>query len=113
MIRCCFSVIPFDPPRWVGYPVDVITGVQFDVALDFRIAWSFPFEWRRLYNTARVAERLPLGWGHTHSYDHRLKFDADGLLYIDPTGARHGFPYSDKVFSASATGTLHRIRPEI
>jgi RHS repeat-associated protein len=99
----------------VGDPVDVITGAQFDVALDFQIAWPFPFEWRRFYSTARVGKLLPLGWGHTHSYDHRLKFDANGLLYVDPTGARHGFNYPSATnpLSASATGTLRRINPHI
>src|SRR5687768_18006919 len=95
----------------VGDPVDVITGAQFDVALDVEIAWPFPFEWRRFYNTSRVDEYLPLGWGHTHSYDHRLQFDVDGLLYIDPSGGRHGFPFpaGDNMSSSSPTGTMSRI----
>jgi RHS repeat-associated protein len=95
----------------VGDPVDVISGNQYDVALDFRIAWAFPFEWRRFYNTDRCKDALPLGWGHTHSYDHRLIFDADGLLYTDPSGARHGFafPAADRKTSVSSTGTLQRI----
>ncbi len=94
--------------------MDVITGAQFDVALDFRIAWPFPFEWRRFYNTARIADHLPLGWGHTHSYDHRLWFDMNGLLYIDPAGNRHGFPYleASAIPCLSATGTLRLSAPE-
>ena len=76
---------------YVGDPIDVITGNQFDVALDFQIAWSFPFRWRRLYSVARRRERLALGWGHTHSYDHRLTHNIDGLQYVDPRGARYQF----------------------
>jgi RHS repeat-associated protein len=100
---------------FVGDPVDVITGAQFDVALDFRIAWPFPFEWRRFYNTARAGEYLPLGWGHTHSYDHRLKFDVDGLLYVDPGGTKHGFsaPGEGSGPSISGTGTLRRVEPQV
>ena len=115
MLICCSSLIPFDPAHWVGDPVDVVTGTQFDVALDFRIAWSFPFEWRRFYSTARVAERLPLGWGHTHSYDHRLKFDVDGMLYVDPSGVKHGFvlPQVNDIASVSRTGMLRRIGAQI
>jgi YD repeat-containing protein len=99
----------------VGDPVDVITGAQFDVALDVRIRWPFPFEWRRFYSTARVAESLPLGWGHTHSYDHRLGFDLEGLLYVDPSGAPHGFAYpeGDGRSTMSGTGTLWRVAPHV
>ena len=95
----------------VGDPVDVITGAQFDVALDFRIAWSFPFEWRRHYSTARADEYLALGWGHTHSYDHRLRFSVNGVVYVDPTGAVHEFAYpdTDGGVSASDTGTVTRL----
>jgi RHS repeat-associated protein len=95
----------------VGDPVDVVSGAQFDVALDFRIAWPFPFEWKRFYDTARVAEPLALGWGHTHSYDHRLRFDVNGLLYVDPSGAEHGFAYpvEDGASERTPRGTLTRI----
>jgi RHS repeat-associated protein len=99
----------------VGDPVDVMTGVQFDVALDFRIAWPFPFEWRRFYSTARVAEHLALGWGHTHSYDHRLRFVVNGLLYVDPAGGEHEFivPEKDGRSSMVGTGTLRRLAQRV
>lgn len=114
MITSCSSLTASDPSRWVGDPVDVITGTQFDVALDFRIAWSFPFEWRRFYSTARLAERLPLGWGHTHSYDHRLTFDVDGMLYVDPSGVKHGFvlTHANGIASVSGAGMLRSIGPQ-
>jgi len=99
---------------YVGDPVDVITGAQFDEALDFRIAWPFPFEWKRFYSTARGAEYLPLGWGHTHSYDHRLSFTVDGILYVDPSGIQHTFAYPEKGGPPSVFGTsvLRRAGPE-
>lgn len=95
----------------VGDPVDVITGTQSDVALDFRISWSFPFEWRRYYSTAHSDEHLALGWGHAHSYDHRLRFSVNGVFYVDPSGAAHEFAYPrvDGEVTASETGTVRRI----
>src|SRR5260370_27426092 len=97
-----------------GDPVEIVTGAQFDEALDFRIAWPFPFEWKRFYNTARTSEYLPLGWGHTHSYDHRLWFDVDGMLYVDPSGTKHGFslPQERGAPSRCGTGTLRRVDPQ-
>jgi RHS repeat-associated protein len=98
---------------FIGDPIDVITGAQFDVALDFRIPWSFPFEWRRFYNTARSNEHLPLGWGHTHSYDHRLQFDANGLLYTDPAGSRYSFDLTPEgQISDTPRGRIRRTGPE-
>jgi RHS repeat-associated protein len=97
----------------VGDPVDVISGVQYDVALDFRIAWAVPFEWRRFYSTARVGEHLALGWGHTHSYDHRLRYDTHGLVYLDPSGRLHEFEYPevDGMSVMCGTTSLRRLTP--
>lgn len=72
-------------------PVNVVTGAYYDVALDVQVSWGVPFLWRRHYDSRRVSEALPLGWGHTHSYDHRLVFDLDGLTYTEPSGMRHAF----------------------
>ena len=96
---------------YVGDPIDVITGNQFDVALDFQIAWDFPFRWQRLYSVARRREQLALGWGHTHSYDHRLTYNIDGLLYVDPRGTRYQFtvPRRGAPLSEVPRGTLRVI----
>ena len=95
----------------VGDPVDVMTGVQFDIALDYRITWSFPFEWRRFYSTARLGEHLALGWGHTHSYDHRLRFDVHGVTYTEPSGRMHSFdiPTRDGQSTTLPNATLRRV----
>jgi RHS repeat-associated protein len=100
---------------YVGDPVDVITGNQFDLALDFRIAWSFPFQWQRLYSAVRCRESLALGWGHTHSYDHRLSYNIDGLLYVDPRGNRYQFriPRLNAPVSEAPGGMLWQVRPNI
>lgn len=98
----------------VGDPVDVITGAQFDVALDFQIAaWRFPLEWKRYYSTARARQHLPLGWGHTHSYDHRLRFDSAGLSYRDPSGKQHAFDLAspDQPFCLTPGGSIRRVEP--
>ncbi|NMJ44385.1 RHS repeat protein [Roseomonas sp. JC162] len=92
-------------------PVNVVTGALFDVALDLRIEWDVPFVWRRYYDSSRVTAALPLGWGHTHSYDHRLEFDLDGLTYVTPAGVRHGFglPGGAARVSASPAAQLRQV----
>ncbi len=79
-------------PRLVGDPVDVVTGVQTDSAVDFMLPGPLPFGWNRHYSSARHLEALPLGFGHTHEFDHTLTLDVDGLAYRGPTGEVVGFP---------------------
>jgi RHS repeat-associated protein len=81
-----------DNPRLVGDPVDVVTGVQTDASFDFRLPGTIPVAWNRFYSSARHLERLPLGLGHTHQYDHRLTLDLDGASYRGPSGEVVGFP---------------------
>ncbi len=73
--------------RLVGDPVDVVTGANTDVTLDFQLAGPIPLYWQRYYNSGRNDRLRPLGWGHTHRYDHRLQFNKDGITYTDPSGA--------------------------
>ncbi|MBR0655529.1 RHS repeat-associated core domain-containing protein [Plastoroseomonas arctica] len=91
-------------------PINLVTGAYFDVALDLHLAWDVPFHWRRYYDSRRAGEALPLGRGQTHSYDHRLVFDLDGLSYTTPSGTRHGFvlPTARQRVSTSAAARLER-----
>jgi RHS repeat-associated protein len=103
-----------DPLRWVGDPVDVVTGVQVEVTLELQLAWKFPFRWRRLYSTARTMEFLPLGWGQTHNFDHRLQLDLDGVRYTDPEGRLHSFPAltpEQSVQLIEGGGVLREVAP--
>jgi RHS repeat-associated protein len=76
----------------VSDPVDVVTGAVFDVNRELLLSGPLAFDFRRHYSTALVASHLSLGAGHTHSYDHTLRFDADGIRYIGPLGPPTGFP---------------------
>jgi len=91
MARCTAQDGP-NAHRLVGDPVDVVTGASTDVQLDFKLDGSLPILWRRYYSSARSAERLALGWGHTHEYDRTLRFDLDGMRYVQPSGAAVPFP---------------------
>ena len=80
-------------PRFVGDPIDVVTGANTDVITDVRRRGPIPFEWKRYYNSARAGTMCPLGWGHSHHFDRRLIRDIDGVRYQDPHG--NSVPFSD------------------
>jgi RHS repeat-associated protein len=80
-------------PRFVGDPIDVVTGANTDVITDVRRRGPIPFEWKRYYSSARAATRCTLGWGHSHHFDRRLIRDLDGVRYQDPQG--NSVPFSD------------------
>ncbi len=78
--------------RLVGDPVDVVTGANTDITVDFRLHGPLPLLWRRYYSSARNTVACPLGWGQTHDYDRTLTHDLDGLHYTDPSGSEVAFP---------------------
>lgn len=78
--------------RLVGDPVDVVTGTQTDFAYDFVLPGPLPIYWNRYYSSERRHEPLPLGFGHTHEFDHLLTLDLDGLTYRGPEGSLISFP---------------------
>ena len=80
-------------PRFVGDPIDVVTGANTDVITDVRRRGPIPFEWKRYYNSARAATRCALGWGHSHHFDRRLIRDLEGVRYQDPHG--NSVPFYD------------------
>lgn len=104
-----------DGERWVGDPVDVVTGAQTDRALDFRLAGNSlgsPADPRastfgslvdlrastdvlfyRHYASQRAKEDTGLGPGFRHGFDHRLLFDVDGMRYVAPDGSEASFPF--------------------
>ncbi|MCY1013060.1 DUF6531 domain-containing protein [Nannocystis pusilla] len=89
--------------RWVGDPVDVVTGTLADAAAEFTLPlgrlggeWGDDtrgFVWRRYYSTASRATG-PLGWGHTHEHDRTLRAVVDGWLYTHPDGETILFPFA-------------------
>lgn len=95
--------------RLVGDPVDVVTGANTDLTVDFRLHGPLPLRWRRYYNSARNTVLCPLGWGQTHDYDRTLTYDLDGLRYTDPFGSEVPFPHLEVGEHAVNAGMLlHR-----
>ena len=79
-------------PRFVGDPIDVMTGANTDMITDVTRRGPIPFEWKRYYNSARAERVCSLGWGHSHHFDRRLIRDLDGVRYHDPHGNSVPFP---------------------
>lgn len=77
--RCMLS-----NPRFVGDPVDVVTGEVRDIARDFQIYGERPFRWYRTYQSQRGAVDRGLGWGHRHVLDWVLRIDIDGMFLDTP-----------------------------
>jgi RHS repeat-associated protein len=66
--------------------VDITTGANVDVSIEFRLVGTVEFAWRRYYNSHHCQWARALGWGHTHEYDHELRLDVDGIRYTGPQG---------------------------
>jgi len=81
MVRCS----PLGP-RFVGDPVDVVTGEVHDIAHDFTIDGSRPFIWKRHYRSQspRGSVQRGLGMGHRHELDWSLRIGFDGIRIDGP-----------------------------
>src|SRR2546423_488302 len=96
-------------PRWIGDPVDVITGARAEINLDFRIAWRVPFEWRRYWDSTKLGVMGELGHGHAHEYERWMDFTADGLRVCGPLGTPLDFaPLMEDGASTCAEGSVLR-----
>lgn len=82
-----------DGVRWVGDPVDVVTGALVEAASEFTVAGAPEIVWKRHYSSARAGAEGALGWGQTHSYDWTLRAAVDGWLASQPDGGARLFPY--------------------
>lgn len=72
-------------PRFVGDPVDVITGEVRDIAIDFRIDGRRPFAWDRYYQSLRAAyDDHGVGVGHRHGLDWTVRVCLDGFKLETP-----------------------------
>ncbi len=99
----------------VGHPIDVVTGANTDVAVDFTLVAALPLRWSRYYNSAHHQQPRSLGWGHAHEYDRWLRHDLDGLRYTGPDGVDVGFPPLEQDGSRASAGgfTLYRVEPKL
>lgn len=82
-----------DGVRWVGDPVDVVTGALVEAASEFTLDGPLAIVWQRHYDTTRTMTEGPLGWGQTHSYDRTLRAVVDGWSLRQPDGQTLLFPY--------------------
>jgi RHS repeat-associated protein len=78
--------------RFVGDPIDVVSGANTDVATDLAQRGPIPFQWTRYYSSSRSKTHCSLGWGQSHYFDRTLFRDLDGMRYCDPFGDTVGFP---------------------
>lgn len=92
--------------RFVGDPIDVVTGASTDITVDFQLAGPLPLRWRRYYDSGRNTVAGSLGWGHSHDFDRTLTYDLDGLHYTDPFGKQVPFPPLGIGRRAAAAGLL-------
>ena len=102
-----------DGVRWVGDPVDIVTGTLVEAVGEFTIAGPLPIAWVRHYSTARITAG-PLGWGHTHGFARTLQAAVEGWLLRQPDGATLLFPYDAPTqpqggWRMSQVGAEHRL----
>jgi RHS repeat-associated protein len=93
-------------PRFVGDPIDVVTGAATDTPIDLAQRGPIPFRWVRYYSSARRNIQGSLGWGHSHEFDLCLRRDLDGIRYEGPLGEVIGFPDLEMGESRAAGGKL-------
>jgi len=102
-----------DSSALVGDPVNVISGANVERTLDFQLTGPIRLLWLRYYDSSQNRNHYALGWGHSHEYDHTLRFDVDGLRYTGILGQTVGFPplTTDGQRFARGGCVLHRISP--
>jgi RHS repeat-associated protein len=101
-------------PRWVGDPVDVVTGENVYNEADFTVPGSVRFAFRRNYNHTWAGDACGLGRGFRHSFYQWLVHDVDGLTYINDEAREVRFPFLDHDGQRSTSGgyTLERTRAD-
>ncbi|HGG57480.1 MAG TPA: RHS repeat protein, partial [Nannocystis exedens] len=79
--------------RWVGDPVDVVTGTLAETVVDVTLAADPPIRWRRHYSSALVGQEGPFGRGGGLGIARSLRITVDGILYTRPCSQDLIFPY--------------------
>jgi len=97
-------------PRWVGDPVDVVTGANVFSKRDFAIPGPVKLQWRRNYNHTWADEDRGLGPGFRHALDQWLCFDVDGPTYLGPEGEEVRFPPVGADGDAVSAGGFRLVR---
>ncbi len=79
--------------RWVGDPVDVVTGMLADTVVDVTLAADPPILWQRRYSSALIDQKGPFGRGSDLGLARSLRITVDGILYTRPCSQDLMFPY--------------------
>jgi RHS repeat-associated protein len=80
--------------RMVGDPVDVVTGAQAFFETDFRLQGEhIPLSWVRHYDSRRHQLDRGIGHGFRLSFDVELRFDLDGMCFVNGEGENIEFPF--------------------
>jgi len=90
---CC---APGHGPRWVGDPVDVITGHNIFSQREFTVPGAVEFVLRRNYDHTWAEEIRGLGRGFRLGFDQWLTLDVDGMTYIHAEGGEVRFEFLDE-----------------
>ena len=78
----------------VGDPVDVVTGAQTFFETDFRLRGEhIPISWTRHYDNRRNLVDRGVGHGFRLSFDVELRYDLDGLTFVNGQGEVIEFPF--------------------
>jgi RHS repeat-associated protein len=80
--------------RLVGDPVDVVTGAQTFFETDFRLQGEhIPVSWTRHYDSRRPTIDCGIGLGFRLNFGIELRFDLDGMTFVDTEGETIAFPF--------------------
>ncbi|MHC8354941.1 RHS repeat-associated core domain-containing protein [Pseudomonas sp. LB3P81] len=75
-----------------GCPVSMVTGEELLTLVDGSLDGLLPFEFTRVYRTSAVEIDGGLGFGWSHSLEHRLEIGVDNVSWIDHENRRITFP---------------------
>ena len=97
-------------PRFVGDPIDVVTGANTDAPVDLVQRGPILSQWRALLQQRPYYDPFLLGLGTSHDFDRFLHRDLDGLRYEDPSGASASRPWPS--VRTESAGVVSAVGPE-
>jgi YD repeat-containing protein len=108
----CLSEPVAGASRFVGDPVDIVTGAVVDQETDFRLPRAaLALSWVRRFDSRELSRDRGLGRGFRHGLDRELRFDLDGITYVDGAWERTTFPHleHDRQRSTQIGCALERV----
>lgn len=94
-----------------GEPVNVVTGANLEESADIPLDVALGLTWRRYYDSSRIGDKGPLGWGWRHEFQCKLRFDLEGVRYVSAQNISISFSNLDADNDSSFNDgyILHRI----